>query len=254
MRTTEVVMTIEGAALLEIRNLDVLFGEVHALDQVNLTIWPGQIVSVVGPNGAGKTTLMKAVAGLIHAVQGEVTFRGEPIQGLPPYEVVRRGLVYIPEGMKVFPLMSVLENLEVGAYTARDRKAEQLSFVFTLFPLLAEKRYSPAGTLSGGQKRMLTIARGLMSGARLLLLDDPFLGLAPKDVSRLCRTLKELRGHGITLVLAGQHVRRILRVAGRAYLIEEGRITLSGTGDQLLDHPHLQESLFGMMAKAGSLG
>jgi branched-chain amino acid transport system ATP-binding protein len=254
MRTTEVVMTIEGAALLEIRNLDVLFGEVHALDQVNLTIWPGQIVSVVGPNGAGKTTLMKAEAGLIHAVQGEVAFRGEPIQGLPPYEVVRRGLVYIPEGMKVFPLMSVLENLEVGAYTARDRKAEQLSFVFTLFPLLAEKRYSPAGTLSGGQKRMLTIARGLMSGARLLLLDDPFLGLAPKDVSRLCRTLKDLRGHGITLFLAGQHVRRILRVAGRAYLIEEGRITLSGTGDQLLDHPHLQESLFGMMAKAGSLG
>jgi branched-chain amino acid transport system ATP-binding protein len=254
MRTTEVVMTIEDAALLEIRNLEVLFGEVRALDQVNLTIWPGQIVSVVGPNGAGKTTLMRAVAGLIRAAHGEVAFLGEPIQDLPPYEVVRRGLVYIPEGMKVFPLMSVLENLEVGAYTARERKAEQLSFVFALFPLLAEKRYSPAGTLSGGQKRMLTIARGLMSGARLLLLDDPFLGLAPKDVSRLCRTLKELRGHGITLFLAGQHVRRILRVAGRAYLIEEGRITLSGTGDQLLDHPHLQESLFGMMAKAGPLG
>lgn len=247
-------MTIEGAALLEIRNLGVIFGEVRALDQVNLTVWPGQIVSVVGPNGAGKTTLMKAVAGLIRAVQGEVAFLGEPIQGLPPYEVVRRGLVYIPEGMRVFPLMSVLENLEVGAYTARDRKAEQLSFVFALFPVLAEKRSSPAGTLSGGQKRMLTIARGLMSGARLLLLDDPFLGLAPKDVSRLCRTLKDLRGHGITLFLAGQHVRRILRVAGRAYLIEEGRITLSGTGDQLLDHPHLQESLFGMMAKAGSVG
>ncbi|MBP1726515.1 MAG: transporter related protein [Deltaproteobacteria bacterium] len=246
-------MTIEGAALLEIRNLGVIFGEVRALDQVNLTVWAGQIVSVVGPNGAGKTTLMKAVAGLIRAVQGEVAFLGEPIQGLPPYEVVRRGLVYIPEGMRVFPLMSVLENLEVGAYTARDRKAEQLSFVFALFPVLAEKRSSPAGTLSGGQKRMLTIARGLMSGARLLLLDDPFLGLAPKDVSRLCRTLKDLRGHGITLFLAGQHVRRILRVAGRAYLIEEGRITLSGTGDQLLDHPHLQESLFGMMAKAGSL-
>lgn len=247
-------MTIEGAALLEIRNLEVFFGEVRALNQVNLTIWPGQIVSVVGPNGAGKTTLMRAVAGLIRAVQGEVTFQGKPIQGLPPYEVVRRGLVYIPEGMKVFHLMSVLENLEVGAYTARDRKAEQLAFVFALFPLLAEKQYSPAGILSGGQKRMLTIARGLMSGARLLLLDDPFLGLAPKDVSRLCRTLKDLRGHGITLFLAGQHVRRILRVAGRAYLIEEGRITLSGTGDQLLDHPHLQESLFGMMAKAGPLG
>ena len=247
-------MTEIGAPLLAIRKLDVSFGEVCALDQVNLTICSGQIVSIVGPNGAGKTTLMKAVAGLIRAVHGEITFQGEPIQGLPPYEVVRRGLVYIPEGMKVFPLMSVLENLEMGAYTARDRKAEQLSFVFALFPLLAEKRNSPAGTLSGGQKRMLTIARGLMSGARLLLLDDPFLGLAPRDVSRLCRTLKDLRGHGITLFLAGQHVRRILRVAGRAYLLEEGRITLSGTGDQLLDHPHLQESLFGMMAKAESLG
>jgi len=247
-------MTEIGAPLLAIRNLGVSFGEFCALDQVNLTICSGQIVSVVGPNGAGKTTLMRAVAGLIRAVQGEVTLQGEPIQGLPPYEVVRRGLVYIPEGMKVFPLMSVLENLEVGAYTARDQKTEQLSFVFALFPFLAEKRYRPAGTLSGGQKRMLTIARGLMSGARLLLLDDPFLGLAPKDVSRLCRTLKDLRGHGITLFLAGQHVRRILRVAGRAYLIEEGRITLSGTGDQLLDHPHLQESLFGMMARAGSLG
>jgi branched-chain amino acid transport system ATP-binding protein len=253
MKTNEVVMTEIGAPLLAIRNLDVSFGEVCALDQVNLTICSGQIVSIVGPNGAGKTTLMKAVAGLIRAVEGEIVFQGEPIAGLQPYEVVRRGLVYIPEGMKVFPLMSVLENLEMGAYTARDRKAKQLSFVFTLFPLLAEKRYSPAGTLSGGQKRMLTIARGLMSGARLLLLDDPFLGLAPKDVSRLCRTLKDLRGHGITLFLAGQHVRRILRVAGRAYLLEEGRITLSGTGDQLLDHPHLQESLFGMMAKAGSL-
>jgi len=250
----EAVMTEIGAPLLAIRNLDVSFGEVCALDQVNLTICSGQIVSIVGPNGAGKTTLMKAVAGLIRAAHGEITFQGEPIQGLPPYEVVRRGLVYIPEGMKVFPLMSVLENLEMGAYTARDRKAEQLSFVFALFPLLAEKRNSPAGTLSGGQKRMLTIARGLMSGARLLLLDDPFLGLAPRDVSRLCRTLKDLRGHGITLFLAGQHVRRILRVAGRAYLLEEGRITLSGTGDQLLDHPHLQESLFGMMAKAESLG
>jgi len=254
MRIIEVIMTEIGAPLLAIRNLDVSFGEVCALEQVNLTICSGQIVSIVGPNGAGKTTLMKAVAGLIRAVHGEITFQGEPIQGLPPHEVVRRGLVYIPEGMKVFPLMSVLENLEMGAYTARDRKAEQLSFVFTLFPLLAEKRNSPAGTLSGGQKRMLTIARGLMSGARLLLLDDPFLGLAPRDVSRLCRTLKDLRGRGITLFLAGQHVRRILRVAGRAYLLEEGRITLSGTGDQLLDHPHLQESLFGMMAKAESLG
>jgi branched-chain amino acid transport system ATP-binding protein len=253
-KTTEVVMKEDGAPLLAIRNLDVSFGEVRALSHVNLTICSGQIVSIVGPNGAGKSTLMKAVSGLLRPTAGEITLRGEPIQGLAPYEVVRRGLVYVPEGMKVFPVMSVLENLEVGAYAARDRKGEQLSFVFELFPLLAEKRSHMAGTLSGGQKRMLTIARGLMSGARVLLLDDPFLGLAPKDVSRLCRTLKDLRSRGITLFLAGQHVRRILRVASRAYLLEEGRITLSGTGDQLLGHPHLQESLFGIVAGAGRLG
>jgi branched-chain amino acid transport system ATP-binding protein len=253
-KTAEVLMKEDGAPLLAIRNLDVSLGEIQALSHVNLTICSGQIVSIVGPNGAGKTTLMKAVSGLLRPTAGEITFCGEPIQGLAPYEVVRRGLVYVPEGMKVFPVMSVLENLEVGAYTVRDRKEEHLSFVFQLFPLLAEKRSHMAGTLSGGQKRMLTIARGLMSGTSMLLLDDPFLGLAPKDVSRLCRTLKDLRGRGITLFLAGQHVRRILRVASRAYLLEEGRITLSGTGDQLLGHPHLQESLFGMAAGAGRLG
>jgi branched-chain amino acid transport system ATP-binding protein len=153
--------------------------------------------------------------------------------------------------MKTFPLMSVMENLEVGAYISRQQKEGRLDFVFNLFPVLADKRFQLAKNLSGGQKRMLILARGIMSGARLLMLDDPFLGLAPKDINRLCNTLRQIRGQGYTLFLAGQHVRRILSVATRAYLLEEGKITLSGSGDQLRDHPHLQESLYGIVAEAG---
>ncbi|MBU0987907.1 MAG: ABC transporter ATP-binding protein [Proteobacteria bacterium] len=241
----------EQKPLLNICNLGFFYGDVQALFKVSINICAGQIVSVVGPNGSGKTTLMKAVAGLLRPVEGAISFAQEPIQTLPVHEVVRRGLVYVPEGMKVFPQMSVLENLEVGAYISRARKNSLLSFVFDIFPVLAEKQRQASGTLSGGQKRMLTVARGLMSGARVLLLDDPFLGMAPKDVTRLCNTLKQIRRHGITLFLAGQHVRRILNVATKAYLLEEGRITLSGTGNQLLGHPHLQESLFGIVAESG---
>ncbi len=237
--------------LLAIRNLSYYYGDIQALFRVNLTVCAGQIVSVVGPNGSGKTTLMKAVAGLLRPVLGEISYKDNNIQELPVHEVVRRGLVYVPEGMKTFPLMSVMENLEVGAYIAREQKAARLDFVFNLFPALADKRWQLAQTLSGGQKRMLTLARGIMSGGRLLMLDDPFLGLAPRDVNRLCNTLRQIRRRGFTLFLAGQHVRRILSVATRAYLIEEGKITLSGTGDQLREHPHLQESLFGIIAEAG---
>ncbi|MBW2556452.1 MAG: ATP-binding cassette domain-containing protein, partial [Deltaproteobacteria bacterium] len=221
------------------------------LKQLNLTICANQIVSVVGTNGSGKTTLLKAVAGILRPVQGGIVYHHEQIQTLSVHEVVRRGLVYVSEGMNVFPFMSVLENLEVGAYIAREKKKDRLALVFEIFPVLADKLKQMAGTLSGGQKRMLTIARGLMSDPDLLLLDDPFLGLAPKDVNRLCDTLKQIRRYGITLFLAGQHVRRILRVATKAFLVEEGRITLAGTGEQLLGHPHLRETLFGIVAESG---
>ena len=236
--------------LMKVCNLNVYYRGIQVLQQVNLTVCAGQIVSIVGPNGSGKTTVMKAIAGILRPVQGVITYQHEPIQTLPAHEVVRRGLVYVSEGMNVFPFMSVLENLEVGAYIARKKKNDLMSFVFEIFPVLAEKRRKMAGTLSGGQKRMLTIARGLMSDPRLLLLDDPFLGLAPKDVNRLCNTLKIIRGHGITLFLAGQHVRRILRVATKAFLIENGKITLVGTGEQLLGHPHFREILFGLTSES----
>jgi branched-chain amino acid transport system ATP-binding protein len=237
--------------LLKICNLSAFYNDVQVLFKVSLNICGGQIVSIVGINGSGKTTLLKAVAGLLRPVRGEVSFNREPIQTLPVHEVVRRGIVYVPEGMKVFPYMSVLENLEIGAYTSKDKKQELLPLLYEIFPVLADKRNRQAGTLSGGQKRMLTVARGLMSGARVLLLDDPFLGMAPKDVNRLCDTLRQIRRRGFTLFMAGQHVRRILNVATKAYLLEEGKITLSGSGDQLLGHPHLQESLFGVVAESG---
>ncbi|MGA8180308.1 MAG: ABC transporter ATP-binding protein [Desulfobacterales bacterium] len=237
--------------LLKICNLNVRYDAVLALKKINLTVCANQIISVVGPNGSGKTTLMKAVAGILRPIEGVIHYQHEMIQSLPVYEIVRRGLVYVPEGMNVFPFMTVMENLDIGAYVAREKKKEHLSYVFEIFPALADHRRKMAGTLSGGQKRMLTIARGLMSGPKLLLLDDPFLGLAPKDVKRLCDTLKRIRRHGITLFLAGQHVRRILRVATKAFLIEEGKITLAGTGDQLLGHPHLRETLFGIVAESG---
>ena len=237
--------------ILKVCNLNVHYGDVQVLKQLNLTICANQIVSIVGANGSGKTTLMKAVAGILRPVRGAIIYHHEQIQTLSVHEVVRRGLVYVSEGMNVFPFMSVLENLEVGAYIAREKKKDRLSLVFEIFPVLAEKLQQTAGTLSGGQKRMLTIARGLMSDPDLLLLDDPFLGLAPKDVNRLCDTLKQIRRQGITLFLAGQHVRRILRVATKAFLVEEGKITLAGTGEQLLGHPHLRETLFGIVAESG---
>jgi len=237
--------------LLKVCNLSVYYGEIQVLKKINLSVCANQIISVVGVNGSGKTTLMKAIAGILRPIRGLIHYQHEEIQTLPVYEVVRRGLVYVPEGMNVFPFMSVLENLEVGAFVAREKKQDRLTFVFEIFPILAEKRRQLAGTLSGGQKRMLTIARGLMSGPQLILLDDPFLGLAPKDVNRLCNTFRQIRSHGVTLFLAGQHVRRILRVATKSFLLEEGKITLAGSGEQLMGHPHLRETLFGIVAESG---
>jgi len=237
--------------LLKVCNLNVHYGDFQVLKQINLSVCANQIISVVGVNGSGKTTLLKAIAGILRPIKGVIHYQHEEIQTLPVYDVVRRGLVYVPEGMNVFPFMSVSENLDIGAYVAREKKQDRLEFVFEIFPVLAEKRRKMAGTLSGGQKRMLTIARGLMSDPRLILLDDPFLGLAPRDVNRLCNTFRQIRRYGVTLFLAGQHVRRILRVATKSFLLEEGRITLSGSGEQLIGHPHLRETLFGIVAESG---
>jgi branched-chain amino acid transport system ATP-binding protein len=236
----------DSAPLLVIEQLTIGYLATPVLASVSLSIGQQQIVAVVGPNGAGKTTLLKAVAGLIRPLVGRISFAGEAIEALSVQEIVQRGIVYVPEGMKVFPRMTVMENLEIGAYLNRVRLREGLEMVFEHFPELHERRKDLAGILSGGQQRMMTIARGLMAGAHLLLLDDPFLGLSPKFVKRFCETFRTLRQSGTALFIAGQHVRRILNVADFAFLLEDGTITLSGPGPGILQNHHLQEILFGI--------
>jgi branched-chain amino acid transport system ATP-binding protein len=239
--------TVAGSQmLLVVEHLSIAHNHLAVVEDVSLSIDRQQIVAIVGPNGAGKTTLFKTVSGLMRPSAGHIYFDGEPIETLPVQEIVRRGIIYVPEGMKVFPQMTVRENLEVGAYLNRQRLPERLEMVFGLFPELKERSQDLAGILSGGQQRMVTIARGLMAGARLLLLDDPFLGLSPKFVKQFCGTFRTLRHNGVTLFIAGQHVRRILNVADFAFLIEDGAITLSGPGPGILQNQHLQEILFGL--------
>ncbi|MCU0588775.1 MAG: ABC transporter ATP-binding protein [Syntrophobacteraceae bacterium] len=233
------------SAVLEVRFLTVGYHDTPVLREVSLGLSADQIVAVVGPNGAGKSTLLKTIAGLIQPSEGAILLDGEPIQGLPVWERVRRGIVYVPEGMSVFPDMSVLENLEIGAYLNRRSISSRLQHVHELFPELRERISQRASTLSGGQKRMLTLGRGLMAGARILLLDDPFLGLSPIIVRRFCEAFRAIRQSGVTLFIAGQHVRRILNVADLAFLIEDGNITLSGPGDEIFGNAHLQQILFG---------
>ena len=187
-------------------------------------------------------------------MRGEIHFENSRIDALDVADVVKHGVVYIPEGMSVFPEMSVLENLEVGGYLNRAKIPERLRLVFCLFPELEQKKQNLAGSLSGGEKRMVTLGRGLMAGAKLLLLDDPFLGLSPKVIRRFCGAFHKLRSSGITLLIAGQHVRRILRVADLAFLIEDGAITLRGPGPQILRNHHLQEILFGHQTDMGLAG
>jgi branched-chain amino acid transport system ATP-binding protein len=232
-------------ALLEIEQLSVGYRSLAVLDSLSLSIHEQRIVAVVGPNGAGKTTLLKAVGGLIRPVKGHIRYAGESVEALPVREIVRRGIIYIPEGMRVFPQMNVLENLEIGGYLNRNRIHASLELIFELFPELRDRRQDRAGILSGGQQRMVTLGRGLMAGARLLLLDDPFIGLSPKFVKRFCGIFKTLRQSGMTLFIAGQHVRRILNVADIAFLLEDGTITLSGPGPGILHNHHLQQILFG---------
>jgi branched-chain amino acid transport system ATP-binding protein len=235
--------------LLEIDQLTVGYALLPVLENVHLTVCQHRIVAVVGPNGAGKTTLLKAVSGLIRPVRGYIRFAGEAIEAMSVQDIVRRGIVYVPEGMKVFPQMTVLENLEIGGYLNRSRIRAGLEMVMDLFPELRDRLRDQAGILSGGQQRMVTLGRGLMADARLLLLDDPFLGLSPKFVKRFCSAFRTLRQSGVTLFIAGQHVRRILNVADAAFLLEDGTVTLAGSGPGVLHSEYLQQILFGVRPK-----
>jgi branched-chain amino acid transport system ATP-binding protein len=230
-------MTTEAAdgPLLAVEGLSVSYGPVVALHEISLTVAAGEIVTVLGPNGAGKTTLLRTIAGALKPAKGTIAFEGARIAGRPPEEVVRRGICMVPEGRHVFPGLTARENLEVGAIARRDADAiaEDLERIFSMFPILRERGDQPAGTLSGGEQQQLAIGRALMARPRLILLDEPSLGLAPIVVDRIFELIGELRRQGSTLLLVEQNVHRALDVADRAYVLSVGRLVTQGRTDQL---------------------
>ena len=228
---------------LEVKNLEAGYGKVQVLWEVSLHADEGEFVTVIGANGAGKTTLLKAVSGLIPARAEKLTAFGEPLTGLSAAKVVRAGVGHVPEGRQLFPLMTVLENLESGAdYLPAARKEAKATkaFVYDLFPRLAEREKQLAGTLSGGEQQMLAIGRALMSKPRLLLVDEPSLGLAPALTKAVFAALKEINEQGVTIVLVEQNVQQSLRLAQRAYVLENGEVKKEGTGKDLLTDPDVQ--------------
>ncbi|HEX9576734.1 MAG TPA: ABC transporter ATP-binding protein, partial [Myxococcales bacterium] len=220
------------------------YGDAQVLFGATLSVAEGEIVALLGSNGAGKTTLIRSVCGLLRARAGAVTFAGERIDRLSAHEVVDRGIACVPEGRQVFPQMSVEENLLLGSFLRRTRarRAQNLKAVFTLFPRLRERRGQDAATLSGGEQQMLAIGRALMSEPRLLILDEPSLGLAPVVVAAVFRTIAEIRKKGLTVFLVEQNVQRTLRLASHAFVLEQGRVTLEGTGRALLDDDQVKKA------------
>ncbi len=234
--------------VLEVEGIDVYYGELQALWGVSLHIEEGEFISLVGSNGAGKTTTLRAISGLLTPRRGKIIFAGKDITGWPPHRIAQEGLAHIPEGRQLFPRLTVLENLKMGAYTprARERFDETLEFVFTLFPRLKERRDQIAGTLSGGERQMLAIARGLMLRPKLLMLDEPSLGLAPKLVQRVMDTLRRLHEEGLTILLVEQNVRYALELADRGYVLETGRVVMEGGGRELLEDPRIKKAYLGL--------
>ena len=232
--------------MLEIRDLQVSFGRREVLHGVSLSVRQGEIVTLVGSNGAGKTTTLKTISGLVRTSGGSITFDGERIDRLAPHAIIARGLAQIPEGRLLFPQMTVLEHLELGALRARDRAvAAPLDQVFALFPILAERRHQKAGTLSGGQQQMVAIGRGLMAAPRCLMLDEPSLGLAPIMVDTLADTIVRLHQSGLTILLVEQRVDLALRLADRGYVMETGRIVLEDKAAALLADERVREAYLG---------
>jgi branched-chain amino acid transport system ATP-binding protein len=236
-------------SMLSIQGLRAGYGKIEVLHEVALSIEQGQIVTLIGANGAGKTTLLKTISGLIRPAAGAIDFEGESIVRRPPHKIVARGLSHVPEGRAILKRMTVIDNLRMGAYVRSDSEiGRDIDSVFARFPVLAERRDQMAGTLSGGEQQMLAIGRALVARPRLLLLDEPSLGLAPKFVTRIFLTLRELKQEGKTILLVEQNARQALQVADRGYVMERGRIVLSGSGAELLDTPEVRQTYLGQSA------
>jgi len=235
-------------ALLEVDTIDTYYGRVQALRGVSLSVDEGEVVTLIGSNGAGKTTTLRAISGLVRSAKGQVRLRGVNIAGLPPDRVVRRGIGHAPEGRRVFSRMSVRDNLFLGAYIRKDASAVRgdEETVFRLFPRLHERRNQIAGTLSGGEQQMLAIGRAMMSRPKLLLLDEPSLGLAPILVDTIFQVIREINQQGTTILLIEQNAAKALQVANRGYVLETGKIVKEGTAKALLDSPDVQRAYLGI--------
>jgi branched-chain amino acid transport system ATP-binding protein len=235
-------------ALLSIAGLSVNYGQIEAVRNIDLSLQPGQITTLVGANGAGKSTTLLALSGLVPKAAGKVLFDGHDVTALPAHKLVAAGLVQVAEGRATLTTLTVRENLELGAYTRRDgarARASDLEKMFTLFPRLKEREDGLAGNLSGGEQQMLAIGRALMARPRVLLLDEPSMGLAPIVVQGIFRTLREINAEGLTIFLVEQNVRQALKIAERAYVLENGHVVLQGSGRELLDEPRVQEAYLG---------
>ncbi|HEX4996561.1 MAG TPA: ABC transporter ATP-binding protein [Methylomirabilota bacterium] len=236
------------STLLRVDGIEVGYGDVTAVGDVSLEVREGEAVALIGANGAGKTTTLRAVSGLLPLRRGRIEFEGQRLDGLTSAQIVARGIAHVPEGRQLFPTMTVLENLELGARTgaARARRAESLERVFDLFPRLRERRGQLAGTLSGGEQQMCAIGRGLMACPRLLMLDEPSLGLAPVMVKAIFEDLGRINAQGLTILVVEQNVLRSLHLAHRGYVLENGRVTRSGAGPELLASGHIKQAYLGL--------
>jgi branched-chain amino acid transport system ATP-binding protein len=232
--------------MLRVANCSAGYGGFQALFDISLDVQAGESVAVIGPNGAGKTTLLRLISKLIEPTRGELSFDGVSLARLPPHEVVARGIAHVPENRRLFPRLTAEENLRMGAFTSRARFAERLETVYGLFPRLKEKRRQAAGTMSGGEQQMCAIGRALMSGPKLLLLDEPSAGLAPVVVQSIFELVRRICAQGYTVLIVEQNIRQVLKVVSRAYLLDAGRIVQSGSAEELRAAPEIQKAYLGL--------
>ena len=232
--------------MLSVQDINVYYGKIHAVKNVSFEVNEGEIVTLIGANGAGKSTVLKTVSGLLRSTSGKIDFLGKDLMRVAPHKIVPMGLAHVPEGRRIFQTMTVEENLEMGAYVGKSvNTAPRMANVYERFPRLLERKKQIAGTLSGGEQQMLAMGRGLMSSPKLLMLDEPSMGLAPILVEQIFDIIKELRDHGTTILLVEQNARMALKIADRGYVLETGKIVLSGTGHELLQSPAVKKAYLG---------
>jgi branched-chain amino acid transport system ATP-binding protein len=238
----------DGVPMLALEKIEFAYGDLQVLWGIDLFVRAGEIVTLVGANGAGKSTMLKNISRLVKWASGRITFEGEDLARLEPHDVVNRGVIQVPEGRRIFPEMTVMENLRMGSFPKKIRKdrEQNIARAFSLFPKLEERQKQLGGTLSGGEQQMLAIARGLMANPRLLLLDEPSLGLSPLLVKNIFEIITEINKQGVTILLVEQNVYQSLHVADRGYVLETGRVVLSGSGAQLLNDDHVKKAYLGM--------